>query len=389
MVKTFRDIILETRKDISEVSAEEARELQSDRPEVVLLDVRERDEVEQGKIKGAMWVPRGFLELKIEQMVPDRDRTIVVYCAGGVRSALAAKSLAAMGYKKVFSMRGGFGAWKEEDFPFEQETGLSADQMKRYSRQILLKEVGEEGQRKLLASRVLIVGAGGLGCPAALYLAAGGVGTIGIVDGDIVDASNLHRQILHATGSVGRKKVESAATTISAINPEVKVVPIHGRLTSQNAMEILDGYDLVLDGSDNFPTKYLVNDASFFAGKPNVYGSIFQFEGQVSVFAPSSGGPCYRCLFPEPPPPALAPNCDEAGVLGVLPGTVGLLQALETLKLLLGIGEPLIGRMILFDALEASFRTVKVQRDPSCRLCGQRSIKALVDYEQFCGARRS
>lgn len=387
MSKTFREILSETRKDVTEVRAAEVKSFLSDHQDSLLLDVRERDEVEQGKIEGATWIPRGFLELKIEQAIPERERPIIVYCAGGVRSALAAKTLSSMGYKKVYSLTGGFGAWKEAGLPFVQETPLTAEQVKRYSRQLLLREVGEEGQRKLLRSRVLVVGAGGLGCPSALYLAAAGVGTIGIVDQDLVDLSNLHRQILHTSASVGREKVSSAAATLRALNPDVQIVAINQRLTSQNAMEIIAGYDVVLDGSDNFPTKYLVNDACFFSGKPNVYGSIFQFEGQATIFHPAASGPCYRCLFPEPPPPALAPNCDEAGVIGVLPGTIGLLQALEAVKLLLGIGDPLIGRMLLFDALEARFRTIKVEKNAECHLCGQRSIKELIDYVQFCSGK--
>jgi adenylyltransferase/sulfurtransferase len=352
----------------------------------VLIDIREREEWEQGHIPGAHFIPRGFLELQVEDLVPGHDVTIVVYCAGGVRSALGALALRQMGYHQVESLAGGFGAWKSAGFPFTVPTVLNETQRVRYSRHTLLSEVGEAGQIKLLESRVLLVGAGGLGSPAALYLAAAGVGTLGIVDGDVVDLSNLHRQILHKTEDIGRPKTESATDTLQGINPDIRVIGHQTLLTSSNAQEIISGYDLVLNGCDNFPTLYLVNDACALAGVPVVDGSIFQFEGQVTVYDPARGGPCYRCLYPDPPPPGEVPSCAEAGVLGVLPGIVGALQALEAIKLILGQGEPLSGRLLVFDALALTFRELKLARDPTCSVCGEQpALRELIDYHQFCG----
>jgi adenylyltransferase/sulfurtransferase len=301
--------------------------------------------------------------------VPDKGRPVVLYCAGGARSAFAAKALEELGYADVASVAGGFGAWKGAGLPWDVPRTLTADQRRRYGRHLTLPEVGEAGQRRLLDAKVLLVGAGGLGSPAALYLAAAGVGTLGIVDADVVDDSNLQRQVIHATDRVGTPKVESARTAIEALNPDVTVVPHRTRLAKENALELLAPYELVVDGSDNFATRYLVNDACVLLGKPNVHGSIFRFEGQATVFA-AGRGPCYRCLFPEPPPPELAPNCAEAGVLGLLPGVIGLLQATEAAKLILGIGEPLIGRLLVYDALRADFRELKIDRDPDCPICG-------------------
>jgi molybdopterin/thiamine biosynthesis adenylyltransferase/3-mercaptopyruvate sulfurtransferase SseA len=379
-------VVAEARGQISETDVASLRaRLDADEP-MVVIDIRERDEWEQGHIPGAHFIPRGFLELQVEDLSPDRDAPLVVYCAGGVRSALGALALRGMGYRRVESLVGGFGAWKSAGLPFVVPTVLNETQRIRYSRHALLQEVGEAGQIKLLESKVLLVGAGGLGSPAALYLAAAGVGTLGIVDGDVVDLSNLHRQILHKTEDVGRPKTESAADTLRGINPDVQVIGHQTLLTSSNAREIISGYDLVLNGCDNFPTCYLVNDACVLAGVPVVDGSIFQFEGQVTVYDPARGGPCYRCLYPDPPPPGEVPSCAEAGVLGVLPGIVGALQALEAIKLILGRGEPLIGRLLVFDALALTFRELKLARDPACPVCGERpTLRELIDYHQFCG----
>ena len=331
-----------------------------------------------------MFIPRGHLESQVENKIPKRDGELVVYCAGGTRSAFAAKTLEELGYTNVVSMSGGFGQWKNEDRPWITPAVLTAEQRDRYKRHILLPEVGEEGQQKLLESKVLLLGAGGLGSPAALYLAAAGVGTLGIVDMDVVDASNLQRQILHNMDRIGERKVDSAKKTLTMLNPDVNVVTHDVRFGADNVMEIIDGYDVVLDGTDNFPTRYLLNDASLLARIPVVHGSIFRFEGQVTVFKPYEG-PCYRCLLPEPPPPELAPSCAEAGVLGVLPGIVGSIQALETIKLLLDLGDPLIGRLLAYDALEQSFRTFKVRRDPKCPACGEDAAPIVIaEYDQHC-----
>ena len=351
----------------------------SEKPTVI--DVREQDEVEQGIIPGAIHIPRGYLESRVEQYLPDYNSPIVVYCAAGNRSAFAAETLQQMGYQNVASLKGGFGAWKDGGFKFAVPRELTPAQQKRYSRHVLIPEIGKEGQLKLLDSKVLIIGAGGLGSPAAYYLAAAGVGTIGIVDSDVVDESNLQRQILHNSKRIGQPKVDSAKQTLEDLNPDVKVVPYQVRLTRDNIIGIFKDYDLIVDGSDNFPTRYLVSDASVLLRKPVVHGSIFRFDGQVSVFKPFEG-PCYRCVFPEPPPAELAPSCDEAGTLGVLPGIVGLLEANEAVKLLLNIGQPLIGRLLIVDALAVEFRTLRLKRDPKCPVCGDGAhFKDFVDYE--------
>ena len=309
MVKAFKDyFILKARKEGSEVSVEEAHQLVENREPVVLLDIREKEEITQGYIRGALFLPQNQIDEKAENLLPDKGIFLVVYCAGGIRSLAAAKRLREKGYSQVFSMAKGINGWKEAGFEIVSDSELTQDQLTRYSRHLLLKEVGIEGQTKLLKSKVLLVGAGGLGCPAGLYLAAAGVGTIGIIDSDKVDLSNLQRQILHGSADVGRLKTESAKEAIRRINPDVKVITYPERLTSENALKIFPGYDIIIDGSDNFPTKYLVNDAAFFTGKPYVYGGVFQFEGQASVFFPKEGGPCLRCLFPEPPPPGLVPS---------------------------------------------------------------------------------
>lgn len=352
--------------------------------EIVVVDVREKHEWNEGHIPGALHVPRGFLELQIEEAVPDTSKTVVLYCAGGVRSLIAGTTLQQMGYKDVISMSGGFGQWKANGYSFVQPRILSEAQAKRYSRHLLVPEVGERGQFKLLDSRVLLIGAGGLGSPAAYYLAAAGVGTIGIIDADVVEESNLQRQIIHNTKRVGQYKAESARETIEALNPDVKVITYIERLDETNVARIIADYDVIIDGTDNFPTRYLLNDAAIMANKPVVHGSVFRFEGQLTIFKPNEG-PCYRCLYPEPPPPALAPSCAEAGVLGVLPGIIGLLQATETVKLLLGIGEPLVGRMMTYDALAGEFNELRLYRDPACPACGEHAHpENLPTYADVC-----
>lgn len=379
-------VVAEARGQITETDAPALKARLDAGEPLRLIDIREREEWEQGHIPGAHFISRGFLELQVEELVPDREAPIVVYCAGGVRSALGALALRQMGYRQVESLVGGFGGWKSAGFPYIVPSVLSESQRIRYSRHTLLNEVGEAGQIRLLESKVLLVGAGGLGSPAALYLAAAGVGTLGIVDGDVVDLSNLHRQVLHKTEDIGRPKTESAADTLRGINPEVQVIGHQMLLTSANAREIVADYDLVINGCDNFPTRYLVNDACVMAGVPVVDGSIFQFEGQVTIYDPARGGPCYRCVYPDPPPPGEVPSCAEAGVLGVLPGIVGALQALEAIKLILGQGDPLVGRLLVFDALALAFRELKLARDPACPVCGEQpTVTELIDYHQFCG----
>jgi sulfur-carrier protein adenylyltransferase/sulfurtransferase len=377
----FRDLLRATKAEIREVTPEQAEQEQG---RATFLDVREADEFDQGTIPGSVFIPRGNLELSVEGKIPDKDTPVVVYCAGGARSAFAAKALAELGYTDVVSMSGGFNQWKNEGRKWTTPQSLSAEQRNRYHRHLLLPEVGEAGQQKLLDSKVLLLGAGGLGSPAALYLAAAGVGTLGIIDMDVVDASNLQRQILHNIDRVGERKVDSAKKTLTALNPDVNVVTYDVRLGADNVLDVIDGYDLIVDGTDNFPTRYLVNDASLIKRIPVVHGSIFRFEGQATVFAPYEG-PCYRCLIPEPPPPELAPSCAEAGVLGVLPGIVGSIQAIEAMKVLLGLGEPLIGRLLAYDSLEQSFRTFKVNRDPKCPSCGPDAGEIVIaEYDELC-----
>jgi adenylyltransferase/sulfurtransferase len=385
---TYRDLLQQVKSEIEEVDAAQARELVDSGDAPLLVDVREEDEWSEGHIPGAVHVPRGFLESRIEAVAPDRSQPVVVYCAGGSRSAFAAKTLEELGYENVVSLAGGYTDWKRNGFPTQLPRTLDGEQRSRYSRHLLIPEVGVEGQMKLLDSKILLIGAGGLGSPASLYLAAAGVGTIGIVDDDVVDASNLQRQIAHSTETLGEPKAESAKRTIEALNPDVNVITYQERLTSENIDRILaDGWDVIVDGADNFPTRYLVNDAAVFHDIPLVHGSIYRFEGQVTVFKPHDG-PCYRCLFPQPPPPELAPSCAEGGVLGVLPGIVGSLQASEALKLALGIGESLAGRLLLFDALSADFSEVTLRRDPTCPVCGEHpTITEYIDYVEFCQGR--
>jgi adenylyltransferase/sulfurtransferase len=388
MAKSFQELMADARKDVPELSAQQVNELVTNNGKShVILDVRESDEWRQGHLEGALPLPRGFLEIKVESAIPDKQTPIIAYCAGGVRSLLAGKILKEMGYQNVTSMTGGYNAWKNGGFKWVQDFQYTPEQLIRYSRHFLLPEVGEEGQAKLLQAKVLMIGAGGLGSPSAYYLAAAGVGTIGIIDNDVVDISNLQRQILHANDRVGMPKVESARKTLEGLNPDVKVIPYQAKLTSENIMEILKDYDLVVDGCDNFPTRYLVNDACVLMGKPNVHGSIFQFEGQATVFYPGKG-PCYRCLYPEPPPAEMAPSCAEAGVLGVLPGLIGTIEALEAIKLILGKGDTLIGRLLFFNTLTMEINNLKLRRDPNCPLCGDHpTIHELIDYEEFCSLR--
>jgi molybdopterin/thiamine biosynthesis adenylyltransferase len=381
----YRELLQRVKAEIDEVDAQRARELLDGAEPPLLVDVRRRDEWDEGHIPGAVHIPRGSLESRIERAAPDRERPIVLYCSAGERSAFAARTLGELGYEDVSSLAGGFTDWKRNGFPTQVDRALDRERRTRYSRHLLIPEVGEEGQLKLLESSVLLIGAGGLGSPASLYLAAAGVGRLGIVDADVVDESNLQRQVVHRTGDLGTPKVDSARTAIEALNPDVDVVTFRERLTSENADRIIgQGWDVIVDGADNFPTRYLVNDASVWHDVPVVHGSIYRFEGQVTVFKPGSG-PCYRCLFPQPPPPELAPSCAEGGVLGVLPGVIGSLQANETLKLLLGIGDPLVGRLLLFDALTTTFDEMSLRRNPSCPVCGDDpTITEYVDYVEFC-----
>ena len=358
----FRDLLNAAKAEIREVSTAEAEEMIDGG--ATLLDVREADEFEQGAVPGSVFLPRGHLESQVEGRLGDKSAPVVVMCAGGVRSAFAARTLGELGYTDVVSMAGGFNRWKDEGRNWRVPEVLTPEQRNRYSRHLLLPEVGEEGQKKLLGARVLLLGAGGLGSPAALYLAAAGVGTIGIVDMDVVDDSNLQRQILHNVDRIGERKVDSAKKTLTALNPDVDVITFDVRLDASNIADIVGQFDLVVDGADNFPVRYMLNDASVKLGVPVVHGSIFRFEGNVTVFDPKNG-PTYRDMLPEPPPAELAPSCSEAGVLGVLPGIVGTLQALEALKLILGIGDPLIGRYLAFDALDMTFREFKIRKDPS------------------------
>jgi molybdopterin/thiamine biosynthesis adenylyltransferase/rhodanese-related sulfurtransferase len=394
MPTTYADLLADIRKRTKPVSLEELKRRLDRREKMTLVDVREKDEWRAGYIPGAVSLPRGFLELQAEQKLPDKNARIAVYCAGGTRSALAAATLQELGYTNVETANPGFVRWKDLGFPVETPPQLTDAQRERYSRHILLPEVGEAGQAKLLSSKVLLLGAGGLGSPAALYLAAAGVGTLGIVDADVVDASNLQRQIIHSTSRLGMPKVESAARAIAELNPDVKVDKHEERMTSANVDRLFGAYEVIIDGTDNFPTRYLVNDASVWLGKPVVHGSIFRFDGQVTTFVPEKAAaklglpeasPCYRCLYPEPPPPHLAPSCQEAGVLGILCGIIGTLQATEAIKLILGKGTTLAGRLLTYDSLKMKFRELRLRRDPHCPVCGPKpSITSYVDYEGFC-----
>lgn len=386
MAKTYSDLLQEVKSSIRTLTLEELKRRLDAKERLTLVDVREKDEVRAGFIPGAVSIPRGFLEMQAEQRLTDKGAKIVVYCAGGVRSAFAAKVLAELGYTDVESANPGFARWKDLGYPVETPAQLTPAQLDRYARHIMLPEVGEKGQEKLLRARVLCLGAGGLGSPSALYLAAAGIGTLGIIDADTVDASNLQRQILHGTDRVGMSKVESAKKTLTNLNPDVNLITFDERLVRANVDRVFDqGWDVIVDGLDNFSTRYLVNDASIWKKIPVVHGSIFRFDGQVTTFWPGKG-PCYRCLYPEPPPPELAPSCSEAGVLGVLPGIIGVVQATEALKIVLGIGEPLVGRLLTYDSLKMRFGSLKLRRDAHCPVCGdQPTITDYVDYDYFCG----
>jgi len=385
MAKTYADLLLEVNERVTQVSLEELRARQERGEKFVLVDVREKDEWRQGHIPGSIHIPRGFLEMQAASRLPEKDARIVTICAAGIRSAFAAKVLDDLGYTNVETANPGFVQWKDRGFPVETPFAFTDAQLDRYSRHLLLPEVGESGQQKLLEGRVLVLGAGGLGSPAALYLAAAGVGKLGIIDADTVDASNLQRQIIHGLDRVGQSKVKSAAQSIANLNPDVEVVTFDERLVSTNVDRVFDhGWDVIVDGLDNFPTRYLVNDASVFKGIPVVHGSIFRFDGQVTTFWPGKG-PCYRCLYPEPPPAHLAPSCAEAGVLGVLPGMIGVAQATEAVKILLGQGEPLVGRLLQYDSLKMEFRTFKLRRNTHCPVCGDEpTITEYIDYQHFC-----
>lgn len=395
MPNTDQDPIATARRQTREVSLDELKRRLDARERVILVDVRENEEFVAGCIPGAISLPRGFLEIDVAVRLPDKSAAIITYCAGGPRSALAAKTLADLGYENVETATPGFVRWRELGFPVAvaAPSRFTEAQRDRYSRHLLLPEVGEAGQARLLGSKVLLIGAGGLGAPASLYLAAAGVGTLGLVDADRVDPSNLHRQVIHATSRVGMPKVESAEKVLRDLNPDVDVIGYAERLTSDNVERLFGDYDVIVDGTDNFPTRYLINDASVFLGKPVVHGSVFRFDGQVTTFVPGGAaqklgieaGPCYRCLHPGPPPPHLAPSCQEAGVLGILPGVIGLLQATEAIKLVLGRGEPLVGRVLTYDSLKMKFRELKLRRNRECPVCGDApSITSYIDYESFC-----
>jgi molybdopterin/thiamine biosynthesis adenylyltransferase/rhodanese-related sulfurtransferase len=387
MSSTYRDLLAQAQATVPTLPLEQLRERLLRGEAITLLDVREREERREGVLPGALLIPRGFLEMQAEQRIPDREATVVVYCASGLRSIFAAQTLLAMGYRRVYSATPGFLRWKELGFPVEPAPELSDAQRERYARHLRLPEVGEAGQARLLRARVLLLGAGGLGSPAALYLAAAGVGTLGVMDADRVEVSNLQRQILHTTGRVGQAKVKSAEETLRGLDPGVRVIALEERLTGANVERVLEGFDLVVDGSDNYATRYLLNDASVRQKKPVIHGSIFRFEGQATTFVPGQG-PCYRCLFPAAPPPHLSPSCEEAGVLGVLPGLIGVIQATEALKYLLGLGDLLVGRLLTYDSLAMKFRELKLRRYPGCPACGDAATEASPpEGGESCGSR--
>lgn len=373
MSRSYGELMRALREQIPQVGVAEVesivRSASEDPRAPIVIDVREQYEWDAGHIPNTVHIPRGNLESLIESVVPDRSRPVILSCASGARSLLAARTLQEMGYTDVANFGGSFEAWSRAGLPVEKPAALTDAQRRRYSRHLLIPEVGVDGQARLLDSKVLLIGAGGLGSPAALYLAAAGVGTIGIVDFDVVEESNLQRQVLHTTEQLGVKKIESATQTIRALNPDVKVIGHDEVLDDENVERLIAGYDAILDGTDTFEVRYTLNDAAVKAGIPVVHASVFRFEGQLTVFAPGVG-PCYRCLYPTPPPPELAPGCSVAGVLGVVPGIMGLLQANELLKLILGVGDPLIGRLLIFDALDATFTELKLRRDPDCPACG-------------------
>lgn len=379
---TYQQLLAQARTEIPEIDAAALAEM-LDRPDApVHIDVREQSEWDEGHIPGAVHVPRGFLESRIAG-VASHDQPIVLSCAGGSRSLLAAQTLRAMGYSDVTNLAGGFADWKRNGHPYDVPRRMTDEARRRYARHLTLPEVGEAGQMKLMDAKVLMIGAGGLGSPSALYLAAAGVGTIGLVDDDVVDESNLQRQIIHSTDRLGMLKGESAKAAIQALNPDVTVNVHATRISRDNVLELMSRYDVVVDGADNFPTRYLLADASLMTKTPLVHASILRFEGHASVFRPYEG-PCYRCLFPEPPPPDLAPSCGEAGVLGVLCGVMGSIQANEAIKLILGVGDTLSGRLLVYDALGMEFTELKVRRNPDCPACGPNAHLELIDYEDWC-----
>jgi molybdopterin/thiamine biosynthesis adenylyltransferase/rhodanese-related sulfurtransferase len=391
MSTSSAELLRRVKGEISEIDPSEVKELLQEG--AVILDIRETEELASGMLPGAKHVPRSYLETRIEGIAPDRAAHVILYCASGNRSAYGARTLRDdLGYEHVQSMTGGITLWKDRGYEVDVPKTLTPEQRDRYSRHLLIPEIGAEGQQKLLDAKVLLLGAGGLGSPTALYLAAAGVGTLGIVDDDVVDVSNLQRQVIHSTQRIGARKVDSAEESIHALNPDVDVVKYPVRLDASNIMSILEGYDVIVDGVDNFPTRYLLNDATVRLKIPVVSASILGFDGQLSVFAPYEG-PCYRCLFREPPPAELAPSCGANGVLGVLPGTMGLLQATEVVKLIVGVGDPAIGRLLLYDALAATLSEVKVHRDPECPICSRQpdqisdeEMGVFPDYEAFCAA---
>ncbi len=379
----------QVKAQVEEIGPFEAAE-EIDSGDVVLIDTREPHEYQESHLEGGRLVPPGLLGEEIADAAPDRSARTILYCRSGNRSYLAAEQMQALGYENVASMAGGILAWQEQGLPVVAAAGMTPEQRDRYSRHTLLPEVGVDGQLKLLDAKVLLIGAGGLGAPTALYLAAAGIGTLGLVDDDVVDASNLQRQVIHNTERIGEAKTTSARRTIEALNPDVDVVEHNLRLNADNILELLEGYDVIVDGADNFPTRYLLNDASVRLRKPVVSASILSFDGQVSTFVPYEG-PCYRCLYPTPPPAELAPSCSANGVLGVMAGTMGTLQANEVIKLVLGIGEPLVGRLLLYEALGTRFTELKVRRDPNCPICGENApeipeseMGQFPDYELFC-----
>src|SRR4051812_28064841 len=385
------ELLREIKSQITEVDPADVHEVLDNG--VAVIDVRETDEWNRGHLPGAKHVPKSYLESRIEGSAPDRDQRVILYCQSGNRSAWAARTLIEdLGYTDVVHMTGGYTLWKDRGYDVDVPRQMTAEQRERYSRHMLVPEIGQVGQEKLLSAKVLLLGAGGLGSPTALYLAAAGVGTLGIVDDDDVDLSNLQRQVIHTTEGIGTPKVDSAERAVKAINPDVKVVKYMTRLDASNIMDIIPGYDVIVDGVDNFPTRYLLNDATVRLDIPVVSASILGFDGQLSVFKPHDG-PCYRCLYPVPPPAELAPSCGANGVLGVLPGTMGLLQATEVVKLVTGAGEPLIGRLLLYEALGATFTELKVRRDPECPICSidpseiqDSEMGVFPDYEAFCAA---
>src|ERR687884_398178 len=387
------ELLRQIKEQVKEVDPREVHDIVNNGYDAFVIDVREQHEYDEGRLPGAVHVPRGYLEQRIENVVKDKDARVILYCQSANRSAFAADTLQRqLGYTNVQHMTGGITLWKDRGFEVEQPKVLTPEQRERYSRHTLIPEIGVEGQLKLLDAKVLLLGAGGLGSPTALYLAAAGVGTLGIVDDDVVDVSNLQRQVIHTTSRVGEPKVDSAERAVKDLNPGVNVEKYATRLDASNIMEIIEGYDVIVDGVDNFPTRYLLNDATVRLKIPVVSASILGFDGQLSVFAPYEG-PCYRCLYPTPPPAELAPSCGANGVLGVLPGTMGLLQATEVIKLITGTGEPLIGRLLLYDALAASFTELKVRRDPDCPICSrdpesisEEEMGVFPDYEAFCAA---